>query len=312
MIIRQSDLASYQYCAQQVKLKADAKRQGWQEPVLSATARGTVLHFAFEVLQRLHHEGREDALDVALATFEHYWEPTHIGEISEGPVTEWIGHDTWGGLLQRSLGNLRAAYEWIKKDKSVLLALEHTFDVPIVIDDEEHTLHGTIDRLALRMINSRPVLGVDDLKGYRRKKSHLDWATQWTLYAYASLAPEFWAPFYEDEAVVEGLADVVDRLDRRGLELYPGVHTLGEPTGTRTIPRAGRLLWAWDGFQVLDTGYRGEAHYGRLRAHLREYIKAVRADVYPLTVDGYICSYCPFGNGICGGAPLPARQEGIE
>lgn len=312
MIIRQSDLSSYQYCAQQVKLKAQAKADGWQEPILSATARGTVLHHAFEVLQKLHHEGREDALDVALATFEHYWDPEHIGEISEGPVTEWIGHDTWGGLLHRSLGNLRAAYEWIKKDRSVLLGLEHSFYVPILVDGEEHTLHGTVDRLVLRMINNRPTLGVDDLKGYRRKKSHLDWATQWTLYCYASLQPEFWVPFYNDDVVAEGFAEVLDRLDRRGLELYAGQGNLGEPTGREVIPRAGRLLWAWDGFQALNTGYRTEAHYGRLKVHLREYIKAVRADVYPLTVDGFVCSYCPFGNGICGGVALPARQEGIE
>ena len=308
VIIRQSDLASYQYCAQQVKLKKAAKADGWQEPVLSATARGTVLHYAFEVLQKLHHEGRADALDVALATFEHYWEPAHIGEISEGPVTEWIGHDTWGGLLQRSLGNLRAAYEWIKKDKSVLLGLEHTFDVPIVIDGEQHTLHGTIDRLALRMINSRPVIGVDDLKGYRRKKTHLDWATQWTLYSYASLQPQFWEPFYVDDAIAEGFAEIVDRLDRRGLAIYAA----SADDSREVLPRAGRLLWAWDGFQAVSTGYRTEAHYARLRAHLREYIKSVRADIYPLTVDGHVCSYCPFGNGICGDAPLPARQEGIE
>jgi hypothetical protein len=309
VIIRQSDLASYQYCAHQVKLKKAAKADGWAEPVLSATARGTVLHYAFQVLQKLHHEGREDALDVALATFEHYWEPSHIGDISEGPVTEWIGHDTWGGLLQRSLGNLRAAHEWIKKDKSILLGLEHTFDVPIEIDGEVHTLHGTIDRLGLRMVNMRPVLSVDDLKGYRRKKTHLDWATQWTLYSYASLQPEFWTAFY-DEAVIDGFAEVMDRLHGRGKTLYHGRSARHD---LEVIPRRGRLLWAWDGFQVQDTGYREEPHYARLRAHLREYIKAVRADVYPLTVDGFICSYCPFGAaGICGNAPLPTRQEGIE
>lgn len=313
LVIRQSDLASFQYCAQQVKLTRDAKADGWHRPILSATARGTVLHFAFQVLQKLHHEGREDALDVALATFEHYWEPQHIGEIGEisegqGPVDEWIGHDTWGGLLQRSLGNLRGAYTWLQHDKSVLLGLEHSFNVPITIDGEEHTLHGTLDGLRLRMINSRPAIGIDDLKGYRKKKYYLDWETQWSMYSLASLHPDFWVPFYQDPVIADGFAEVVSRLEPRGLALYPSVSN----PDLKVLPRRGRLLWAWDGFQVQDAGWRTEEHYARLRAHLREYIKAVRADVYPLTVNGHVCSYCPFGKGICGDAPLPERQEGIE
>lgn len=308
LVIRQSDLASYQYCAQQVKLSRLAAADGWHRPVLSATARGSVLHYAFQVLQKLHHEGRQDALDVALKTFEYYWDPNHIQEVTEGPVDIWIGHDTWGGLLQRSLNSLREAYVWIKKDRSVLLSLEHTFDVPIVIDGEQHTLHGTVDRLALRMVNSRPVIGIDDLKGYRKQKFGLDWATQWTLYSFASLQPEFWEPFYENDVVTEGFAEVVDRIDRRGLAIYESVNRGDKPV----LSRRGRLLWAWDGFKVQDTGWRTEAHYARLRVHLREYIKAVRADVYPLTVDSHVCTYCPFGKGICGDTPLPPRQEGIS
>lgn len=316
LVIRQSDLASFQYCAQQVDLKRRAKAQGWREPVLSATARGTVLHYAFQVLQKLHHEGREDALDVALATFERYWEPDRITELDgiDGPIDEWIGHDTWGGLLARSLNSLRQAYEWLKKERSVLLSLEHSFDVPIEIDGEVHTLHGTADRINLRMVNSRPVLGIDDLKGYRRKKTHLDWATQWTLYSYASLQPEFWTSFY-DEGVIDSFAEVMDRLHARGVTLYHGTSTRHD---LEVIPRRGRLLWAWDGFQVQDTGYRTERHYARLRAQLRQYIRAVRYDVWPLTVDGHVCTYCPFNgladNGlpICGDAPLPPRQEGIQ
>lgn len=306
LVIRQSDLASFQYCAQRSKLSAQARAVGWHEPVLSATARGTVLHYAFQVLQKLIHEGREDALDVALSTFEHYWQPDYISEISpEGPVDEWIGHDTWGGLLQRSLGNLRAAASWIKRDKAVLLSLEHTFDTPIAVDGEEHTLHGTLDRLCLRMVNARPVLGIDDLKGYRRKKTHLDWATQWTVYSFASLHPNFWLPFYGTDEVAEGFAEVVDRLGARGVSLFRS------PLEQDVIPRAGRLLWAWDGFEAVNVGYRDVRHYARLVVHLREYIKAVRADVYPLTVDGFVCSYCPFNHGICGDVSLPERQEGI-
>jgi len=319
MQIRQSDLASFAYCAQQVKLKGLAKSEGWREPNLSATLRGTVLHFAFETLQRLHHEGREDALQVAQATFEYFWDPSHITELDgiNAPVDEWIGYDTWGGLLQRSLGSLREAYAWLLKDKSVLLGLEHSFTVPLTIDGEEHTLHGTVDRLNLRMVSGRPVIGIDDLKGYRQEKWRLDWEPQWTIYSYASLQPGFWTPFYQDDAIADGFADVVDRLAARGQSIT------ATPAGnTEVLPRRGRLLWAWDGFKVKDTGWRTEAHYARMRAHVREYVKAVRGDMYPLTVNGHVCGYCAFGKGIaqpdgtyhqvCGDAPLPAIQEGIQ
>lgn len=306
MIIRQSDLASFQWCAQKVHLTERAKAEGWHEPILSATAGGTVFHYAAQVMQKLHHEGREDALDVALATFARYWDPEHIGEISEGPVDVWIAHDTWGGMQARHQANLKAMYAWMKKERSVLLSLEHTFDVPIVIDGEEHTLHGTIDGLRLRMVNSRPALGIDDLKTWRKKPDRLDWNTQATVYSWASLQPEFWAPFYENEVILEGFADVLDRLDARGLALF------GEQEGREVIPRRARFLRAWDGFVAHDAGWRTEAHYARLRAHLREYIKARRAGVYPLTVDGAHCTWCPFGKGICGDAPLPARQEDID
>lgn len=308
MQIRQSDLASFAYCAQQIKLTKQMAEQGYQRPVLSATARGSVLHFAFQTLQKLRHEGREDALAVALATFEHYWDPNHIQEVTEGPVEIWIGHDTWGGLLARSLDSLRAADRWLQTEKSVLLGLEHSFDVPIVIDGEEHTLHGTVDRLNLRMVNARPVIGIDDLKGYRQQKFGLDWATQWTLYSFASLQPEFWEPFYTDDAIVEGFAEVVDRIDKRGMAIHESPSRGDKPL----LPRRGRLFWAWNGFVVQDVGWRTDAHYARLRAHLREYIGAVRAGVYPLNVDAHICTFCPFSKGICGGEPLPARQEGIK
>jgi|GEM_PF-3449114 len=306
MRIRQSDLASFQRCAQQVKLKEQAKEQGWHEPILSATAAGTVMHYAFQTLQKLHHEGREDALDVAIATLQRYWDPSNISMISEGPVDVWIANDTYHGMLRRHTENLKAADAWIRRDKSILLSIEHTFDVPIVIDGEEHTLHGTVDRLCLRMISGRPVLGVDDLKTWRKKHYYLDSNTQATVYSYASLQPEFWNSFYEDETVLESFHEVVERLSARGLQLYQGLRK-----DLTVIPRRARFLRAWDGFEVNDAGWREEPHFARMRAQLREYIAARRAGVYPLTVDGSICRFCPFNLGICGDVPGPQRQEGI-
>lgn len=300
LTIRQSDLASFQRCAQQVKLNKAAQVNGWRPDILSATARGTVWHYAFMVLQKLHHEGREDALPVAIATFEQYWDPSNISQISEGPVDVWLPRDSWGGLRKRSIEALRGAYEFLNRDKSILLAVEHSFNVPIEIDGETHTLHGTVDRLVLRMIERTPVLGIDDAKT-GQIKSHLDSATQWTVYAFASQDPCFWGDFDS-----EGFEEVERRLGARGVQLYRSHEDLP------LIARRGRWLAARDEFAVKDCGWRTEAHYARLRAQLREYVAAVRADVYPLTVDGAICQYCPWNSGVCGNAPIPLRQEGIE
>ena len=44
---------------------------------------------------------------------------------------------------------------------------------------------------------------------------------------------------------------------------------------------------------------------------VREYIKAKRLGVHPLTVSGHTCIYCPFSrNGMCGGVPIPELESG--
>lgn len=304
MQIRQSDLASFNYCAQQLKLNRAAEARGRPRPVLSATARGTVIHHALQMMGKLHHEGREDALSVAKATFDYYWEPDKVPELVGGPIDAWIGKDTWVGLKSQSHRALEGAYDFLQKEdkRSVLLALEHSFWVPIEIDGEWHTLHGTVDRLALRTYYKRPYLSIDDWKS-GREATYLDWETQWTLYAYASQHPAFWSDFTDSE----GFQEIEQRLIDRGVQLY------NSPDDLPLIGRRGRWLSVRDGFKERDCGWRGEEHYSRLKAQLREYIKAVRADIYPLTVNGHVCNYCPWGrSGECGDAPLPERQDGIE
>lgn len=304
MQIRQSDLASFNYCAQRMKLDRLAQGRGEQAPVLSATARGTVIHHALQLMGQLHHEGREDALEVAKATFDYYWEPENVHLLVGGPIDTWIGKDTWVGLKSMSHRALEGAYNFLEAEakRSILLALEHSFWVPIEIDGETHTLHGTVDRLSLRTYYKKPYLSIDDWKS-GREATYLDWATQWTLYAYASQNAAFWSDFVDSE----GFQEIEERLNARGLQLYDS------PDDLPLIERRGRWLSVRDGFKERDCGWRTEQHYARLKAQLREYIKAVRADIYPLTVDGHVCNYCPWSrSGDCGDAPLPERQVGIE
>lgn len=300
MRIRQSDLAAFQRCGMQQHLYEEAQAGGQRGENLSATVFGTVVHHALQVLEKLHHEGRQDALDVALATFTHYWMPENIEQLEPGGIDVWLPRQTYGGLRERGLRGLRDYYDVLKVDNGILLALEHTFEVPIEIDDEWHTLTGTVDRLALRFDSKRkPQLSIEDFKT-GKKPRFLRYATQWTVYSYASLQPNFWAEFTSPE-----FDDMLRRLAARGHDLIP------TPDQLTVLPRKGRWLSLQDGFAMSDAGWRTEHDYARLRVQLREYIKARRFEVRPLTVHGEVCTYCPFArNGACGGVPIPELDEG--
>lgn len=309
--IRQSDIASWQRCPQQVKLSRQASDRGERRTTLSATVFGTVVHHAAEVLQRLHHEGRTDALDVAIATFEHYWHPDHLDELEPGGIDVWLPRQTWGGLQIRGRNTLRAFYDDIESDDSLLLALEQHFEFPLDLSEElpqdpHHTGSGTIDRLTLRTKGRGKArqtwLSVDDGKT-GKKPTYLRYAFQWTYYSYATLQPEFWDAWEPDQ-----LKLITAPLAERGLALYarqPGAEDLP------IIPRRGRW-YAWkDNYKVHDCGWRTEVDYKRMKVALAEYVRSNTANIFPLTISGDSCMFCEFGHdGTCGGTPLAEITEG--
>jgi hypothetical protein len=302
MKIRQSDLGSFHRCAMQQHLYEEAEKGGQRGENLSATVLGTVVHYAVMVMEQLHHEGRDDALDIALATFRHYWHPENLPQLEPHGIDVWLPRQTYGGLRERAVRALRDYHDVLVRDDGILLGLEHTFSVPIDIDGEQHELAGTVDRLALRFYKRKPLLSVEDFKTGKRP-SHLKFATQWTVYSYASTQPAFWTDFIV--AQEEKFSELLDKLNARGFDLYE------VPNGLPLIARRGRWLSLADGFDSHDAGWRGEHDYARLRVHLREYVKARRADVHPLTVTGHTCLYCPFArNGACGGVPIPELESG--
>lgn len=306
MRIRQSDLGSFQRCGMQDHLYREADAGGMRGENLSATVLGTVVHYAAMILEQMHHDGREDALDVALATFEHYWHPDNLPllaaqhpELQFG-IDVWLPRQTYGGLRERARRALRDYYDVLRKDtNSILLALEHTFEIPLVLDGEEHILTGTVDRLTIRFRNRKPYLSIEDFKTGKRP-THLRFATQWTVYALASQHFAFWLDF--DSPSFE---DLLRRFASKKLDLFE------TPDQFPLIPRKGKWLSLTDGFSQHDAGWRNEHDYARLMVHLREYVKARRLNVTPLTVSGHTCLYCPFArNGACGGVPIP-EDEGV-
>lgn len=291
---------------------------------LSATVFGTVVHYAMLVLERAHHEGRADALEVAKQTFLHYWEPANMVSLDGVPrhgIEVWLPRQTYGGYRDRGLRGLELYYQNLLNDTGTLLALEQRFLVGITVDGEDHELTGTLDRLALRWGSDRkPYLSIDDFKT-GRKPEYLRFATQWTVYGYATTQPLFWADFDSPEfnelhhnlVAKKGLdlaenPDGVPLMKRKGR--WIAFDSDGKTHGADPKTRSWSESSSARGFHIHNAGWRDEADYRRLRVHLREYIKAVRADVWPLTVAGNVCTYCEFArNGMCGGEPLPELTE---
>lgn len=302
MRIRQSDLTSAQRCYYQFSLRLEEEQgTGKRGDVNSMTAFGTVMHYAIQVLETLHHEDRPDALDVAVATLESYWKPDNLPQLVPGGIDFWLPRTTYGGLLIRGRKALRDYFDLLARDDGKLLALEYQWEVPYELDGELHELHGTADRLALRLYKRQPYLSVEDFKT-GNKPQYLRRATQWTVYSYASTRPEFWSQFQD-------LIDpVVEKLHAKELALWD------DGSGYEVIARRGRWinLGQGDTVSIHDAGWRTEHDYARMRVQLRHFINANKAGVFPLTLSGDTCEYCPYArNGACGGVPIPELTEGV-
>lgn len=291
MDIRQSDLASYGRCAHQKFLYDEARAGRVKRPSnLSRTVFGTVMHHCLQTMERLHAEGNADALDVAKSTFAYYWMPDNLPELGQlgghpelvHGIDEWLPRDNYGGMRIKGLQALSDYYELLRTDDGLLLALELNFRIPIDLGDlGQHVLTGTADRVAIRKFKTKPYISIEDFKT-GKQPTYLRYNVQWTVYSWASLQREFWVDF----------PDANERW-----ELYS------------QWARRGRWLDIMHNKPV-DTGWRSEADYGRMFVALREYVKAVNLDVYPLTIKGDTCLYCDFRDGTCGGIPVPDEDAG--
>lgn len=286
MQIRQSDLASYTRCPQQKHLRDKEKAGELGVPQqLSMTAYGSVLHHALNAMENLHHQGQGDALERALATFEYYWKPENTAAICE-PVTIWAARDSYSGMLRKGLATLRVYHTQLLDDAGKLLGLEIGFTLPIELEGRAHTLHGTMDRLSLRR-SSTSYLNIEDFKSGKAQR-YLRWNAQFTLYAYATTFSQFWTDAWGPE---------------EGGALYERF---------RLLPRRGTWVDVSAGAHRKDAGYRGEVDFARLKIALAEYVRAVEANLYPLSLSGEFCEWCPFREGACGGIALPSPDHGKD
>lgn len=291
MQVRQSDLSSYSRCAQQKKLNDQVRDGDLGRPeVLSMTAYGSVMHHAIHVLEKLNFEKRPDALEKAHSTFDYYWDPANIMGIPETyPVTIWAARQTWAGMKRKGHQTIDLYAKYLQGDISKLLGLEVEFNLPFELDGEQHTLHGTMDRLSLRKLSGQSYLNIEDFKSgkdYGPRIGDLRWNLQFTLYSWATTQLKFWTDAWGQE---------------EGEALFIRFSVLA---------RRGTWISLKNGVDRQDAGWRGLQDYARGWAAVRGYVKAVQADIYPLSLTGAVCFFCPFREGICGGIAVPDEDHG--
>ena len=274
-MIHQSDLKSMARCGEQHRRQLAGER-GHQ---LSATAFGSVMHHALHTLER-HRD-----LALATNTFEHYWHPLNIDEICE-PVDVWIRGQSFGTLRNKGIETLKRYWDLKRYDDEEVLALEFPFVVELDgtwDPDEEapHRLAGTVDRLAVRYYRREMHVCIDDWKT-GKKPVYLKHNVQFSAYGYASTRQEFWTG--HDNADALGLPDGFG--EERGYELYRRLEN---------APRHGWWINVMGGPDWIDAGVRNQARdYRRLLHSVDQYVRARKARIFQLNIDGSTCEFCPF------------------
>jgi hypothetical protein len=287
MRLSASALGDWARCPEQFRLKRD----GRPREQTSATAYGTVVHHALHVMERYRD------VDKALQTFAHYWDPRAISEITEPiPANGWLPRHTYSSLREQGLNSIQQYADMLKWDDAQVLALEFPFEVPLhgTLDQatgEPHTISGFVDRLTARHVKRVLCVGLDDWKT-GVEPAYLRHNLQGTVYAYASTQPEFWTGWREKGT--EGFGD------ERGHRLFEQF---------REAPR--RFTWInLQRYKFVDGGFRTDLDYNRLRLAVDAVARSIQNDIYPLSISGATCQWCPFRSGVCAGVGLPDDDSG--
>jgi hypothetical protein len=291
-VFHQSELTQYSRCPK----AGDYERRSAQRKQLSATAYGSVIHYALlEVFERQRHTDGitlEQATGAALDTFRHYWHPMNIQAICE-PVDTWLPKQSFNSLLKRGEDQIAAYAAYVATRDETVLATEIGFQVPIDGTEdpdtgEPHILAGTIDRLALIKHKGTWAIEVGDIKT-GKDYPYLRQNMQFSAYTYATTKPEFWLGWNGEDGFGA----------EYGQELYDKF---------ATAPR--RATWInMTKMAFQDAGWRGPIDYHRFALAISELAKAYRYDVFPLNISGQTCTFCEFKD-ICAGTGVAPDDHG--
>lgn len=203
-------------------------------------------------------------LDLAKRTFVYYWEnPDELGE----HIDYWHRRTTHQGLQKRGLDMLDQYHDLAPWTTGKRVGSEIHFVVPI----GDHELEGTIDKLWYRPGQKR--LESVDFKTGAYVPEKLRYNLQFTAYCYATTRPEFWQ-------FVPGFEDGHERFAK--------------------AKRGGYWFHARNS-KMWNAGDRGLLDYKRLYLAIQEMENALKNSVFPLTISGETCYFCPFVEGVCAG-----------
>ena len=208
------------------------------------------------------YEEYDGDIGLALKTFDYYWDsPELLGQT----IDFWHPRTSYEGLRKRGREMLQRYHDLQPFQYGTTLGTEIEFVVPI----GSHEIHGIIDKLQMRP--RKKELEIIDFKTGAKTPTKLRHNLQFTSYMYATTQPEFWAavPGHED-----------------GYELY------------RNYKRSGWWLHARN-TKKIHVGERTQRDYDRLLLAIDEMEKAIDQGIFPLTISGEECGYCPYEEDVC-------------
>ena len=269
MILRQSDLKMWMACPLRWRFANIDKLPREQTCALTF---GTIVHDCV-----LHLETTRD-LPSALERLRDLWAAPEALDPSL-VITRWTKGRTWHRYAEDGATILRNWWAIVSWDPDVVVAREQRFEVPL----REHTLQGTIDKVALRYLGDtdQTAVLISDYKTNASPPSYEDLShdLQFTAYAYATTRPEFWA------AIPGG-----DRLYDR----YADAPRIGEWVQLRGPHRK-------------SAGERDVRHYNRLAYACDAIADCVALGIYTPSISGATCARCEFADPC--GLPTPTRKD---
>ena len=263
MIIRQSDIKTWARCP-----LAYAWQNVYGLPRLqggSATF-GTIIHDCTLWMETHRDANGIPDLRGAIDRFNYYWRTPSKLDITLVPDYYENGR-SWVKFSEQGPVMLKNWWSIIQWDSNLVLAREHTFDVPI---GDGHMLHGTVDKLEVRYhapANGYVVM-ISDYKTNAKVPTYgyLEEDIQFSAYGYASLQPEFWANIPNGEQLFQDYAD---------------------------LPRWGEWVSLVQP-RRMDAGVRTQRHFNRLTMAINALADSVAMRIFVPNISGETCRYCEF------------------
>lgn len=263
VIVRQSTIKKYMECALRYKFEAE----GAPREQSSALSFGTIIHDAVLVMET------QGSLTAGVERFNQMWDNLDQFDLAYDYLIPRNSHAGYRDMGNKILRDWWALIQW---ESDIVLGREYNFSVPL----GEHTLTGTVDKLALRPLKGGGyAVLLSDYKTSAKQptRDYLQHDIQFHAYCYATTQPEFWVNIPNGPEL---------------FERYKDAPRIGEWVHLRTPRR-------------IDAGERTQVHYNRLKYAVDQIELSVALGIFVPDISGASCEFCEFRKR-CG---LPSREE---